>query len=244
MGNESVDSGLSAACAIAVLFVTPVCLVILNILQTFSLGAIVSPTIWAKGKISPFLSKKVLIWFILHLPWLYLLQYLRNRNSVNLRLSIIIVDFPACTSSVRTIGCSQNSNFIGQHIIATSYWIGNHLILRCSITLPPTYTQSHCKCQCWSTTSHGKRFSVLFLVIQLFKLYLTFSGLFSGLFFYFNLVSDENSSLNYPTFRIGWPTRVMLTTKLGSQTFCMINKVGCVFQIVRNSIVTHLLYSQ
>ena len=49
MGNESVDSGLSAACAIAVLFVTPVCLVILNILQTFSLGAIVSPTIWAKG---------------------------------------------------------------------------------------------------------------------------------------------------------------------------------------------------
>jgi len=54
MGNESVDSGLSAACAIAVLFVTPVCLVILNILQTFSLGAIVSPTIWAKALICVF----------------------------------------------------------------------------------------------------------------------------------------------------------------------------------------------
>ena len=85
---------------------------------------------------------------------------------------------------------------------------------------------------------------MLFLVIQLFKLYLAFSGLFSGLFFYFNLVSDENSSLNYPTFRIGWPTRVMLTTKPGSQTFRILNKVGCVFQMVRNSIVTHPLYSQ
>ena len=50
MGNESVDSGLSAACAIAVLAVTPVGLVALNILQTFSLGAIFSLTIWAKGK--------------------------------------------------------------------------------------------------------------------------------------------------------------------------------------------------
>ena len=85
---------------------------------------------------------------------------------------------------------------------------------------------------------------MLFLVIQLFKLYLAFSGLFSGLFFYFNLVSDENSSLNYPTFRIGWPTRVMLTTKPGSQTFRILNKVGCVFQMARHSIVTHLLYSQ
>ena len=98
-------------------------------------------------------------------------QFLRHQNSVNLRLSIIIVDFPACTSSVRSIGCSQNSNFIGQHIIATSYWIGNHLILRCSITLPPTYTQSHCKCQCWSTTSHGKRFSVLFFNITIEALF-------------------------------------------------------------------------
>lgn len=71
MGNESVDSGLSAACAIAVLFVTPVCLVILNILQTFSLGAIVSPTIWAKGKISQFLSAKFLYesYIMAHTLW-------------------------------------------------------------------------------------------------------------------------------------------------------------------------------
>ena len=58
-----------------------------------------------------------------------------------------------------------------------------------------------------------------FLYLSQFQLYLAFSGLFSGLFFYFNLVSDENSSLNYPTFRIGWPTRVMLTTKLGFVIF-------------------------
>lgn len=166
MGNESVDSGLSAACAIAVLFVTPVCLVILNILQTFSLGAIVSPTIWAKALICVF------------------------PLSLSIFLLVPLLSGPLVVHKTRI---SLVSTLLQRPIeLATISFSGAALHYLLPILNPIVNVN---------------------VDQQPLTLYLVFSGLFSGLFFYFNLVSDENSSLNYPTFRIGWPTRVMLTTK-------------------------------
>jgi len=43
------------------------------------------------------------------------------------------------------------------------------------------------------------------------KLYLISSGVFSGLYFYRELFTDDAAILKYPTYRIGWPTRLILS---------------------------------
>jgi len=166
MGNESVDSGLSAACAIAVLAVTPVGLVALNILQTLSLGAIFSLTIWAKALLCVF------------------------PLSLSIFLLVPLLSGPLVVHKTRI---SLISTLLQRPLeLATISFSGAALHYLLPILNPIVNVN---------------------VDQQPLTLYLAFSGLFSGLFFYFNLVSDENSSLNYPTFRIGWPTRVMLTTK-------------------------------
>jgi len=63
--------------------------------------------------------------------------------------------------------------------------------------------------------------------------YLVCSGLYSGVSFYLRLMYAESPALNYPTFRIGWSTRLMLSLRqLVSTSFLNAQRSFKVFFII------------
>lgn len=149
-----VDSGLSLACALTVFITSSLSLVILNVIQTLTLGKLFSLVVWVKSLVCA---------LPLALSIFILVPLLRGRSHpCRTRLAIL-------------------SLFTAHPLQLLTFCVAGMLMHYLLPILNPIL-----------------EFDIQQLSI---KLYLIFSGLFSGIYFYFELVKEDRSMLKFSAHR-------------------------------------------